>query len=134
MIALRVKGGFFKKIESHKKYEPLLDIKVCQTIKFIIVKYSLPLDLKIELYRIAHKVHSIYIFKPPKYLLFKDLLFKPQSVEIVRFYLLLISLWLFLSFLYHAHSSCFPNPYPSPQAFPRSFLGCHLALILSVTD
>lgn len=51
------------------------------------------------------------------------------------FYLLLISLLLFFPFFsYHAHSSCFPNVYPNPQTFPRSFFGSHLALILSLTD
>lgn len=41
---------------------------------------------------------------------------------------------LFSLFSYHACSSCFPNPYPKPQAFPRSFLGSHLASILNLTD
>lgn len=68
------------------------------------------------------------------YLLCKEL-FKPQNVEIVMFYFLLISLLLFFPFFsYHAHSSCFPNAYPNPQTFPRSFFGSHLALILSLTD
>lgn len=50
-------------------------------------------------------------------------------------YLLLISVFLFFPFfLYHAHSSCFPNPYPNPQAFPRSFFGSFLARILSLRD
>lgn len=49
-------------------------------------------------------------------------------------YLLLISLVLFSFFSYHACSSCFPNPYPKPQAFPRSFFGSHLASILNLTD
>lgn len=90
--------------------------------------------LSIKPYRFANKITSTF-FTPPKYLLFKGFLFQPQNVEIVVFYLLLISLFLFFPFfLYHAHSSCFPNPYPNPQAFPRSFYGSHLALILSLMD
>ena len=49
------------------------------------------------------------------------------------FYLFLISLLLFSLFLYHAHSSCFPNPYPNPQTFSCSFFGSCLALILILT-
>lgn len=49
------------------------------------------------------------------------------------FYLFLIALLLFSLFLYHAHSSCFPNPYPNPQTFSCPFLGSCLALILILT-
>lgn len=53
----------------------------------------------------------------------------------VVFYLLLISLSIFSPFfLYHARSSCFPNPDPRPLAFPGSFFGSHLASISSLTD